>query len=118
MLEGTRAFDIAWGTVTGGLCFALGFAALYLWLDARGRDRASLFGRAVDPDGGLHLAWAIFALVMGGSNLGCRYIDHYYLAGVHEGFFVLTLAVFAILGPYVRRAALTRRPWLDRRSEP
>ncbi len=114
MLEGTRAFDIAWGTVTGGLCFALGFAALYLWLDARRRGGDSLFGSVVDPDGGLHLAWAIFALAMGGTNVGCRYIDHRYLAGVHEGFFVLTLVVFAVLGPQMRRAALARRPELDR----
>jgi hypothetical protein len=36
---------------------------------------------------------------MGGTNFGCRFIDHRYLEGVHEGFFGLTLLVFAVLLP-------------------
>ena len=36
---------------------------------------------------------------MGGTNVGCRYIDHLYLSGVHEGFFALTLLVVGVLAP-------------------
>jgi hypothetical protein len=38
-------------------------------------------------------------MMMGGTNFGCRFIDHRYLEGVHEGFFGLTLLVFAVLLP-------------------
>ena len=109
MFEGSRAFDIGWGTVAGTLCFALGFYALRLWLDARASGDASLVGRATDPGRSLHLAWAIFALAMGGTNFGCRYVEHRYLAGVHEGFFVLTVLVFAVLLPNMLKAAQTHR---------
>jgi hypothetical protein len=54
---------------------------------------------ALHPDRRLYFAWAIFAMMMGGTNFGCRYIDHRYLEGVHEGFFALTLLVVAVLLP-------------------
>jgi len=109
MLEGSRAFDIAWGTVTALTCFGLGLATLFVWLRSRRTGAASLFGAATDPGRGLQLAWGIFAMGMGGTNLGCRYIDHRYLSGVHEGFFALTLVVVAVLLPALaRRAARSR----------
>ena len=109
MLEGSRAFDIAWGATTGTICFAIGIALVYLWVTARRTDGPSVFGRAVDPSRGLHLAWAVLALGMGGTNFGCRFIDHNYLAGVHEGFFAITLVVYAVLGPRLIRLAFAGR---------
>jgi hypothetical protein len=112
MLEGSRTFDIAWGATTGTLCFVLGIALVYSWVTARRSGGASVFGRAVDPSRALHLAWAVVALGMGGTNYGCRFIDHNYLAGVHEGFFAITLVVYAVLGPrlaWLAVAALRKR---------
>jgi hypothetical protein len=99
MLEGSRAFDIAWGTVTAVICFGLGARTIYSWVQLRRTNGASIFGRALDPGRGLQLAWGIFAMGMGGTNMGCRYIDHRYLSGVHEGFFALTVLVIAVLTP-------------------
>ena len=103
MFEGSRAFDIGWGLVTGTACFALGIAALVLWIRARRTGGTSVFGAAADPGRGLQLAWSILAMSMGGTNYGCRFIDHNYLAAVHEGFFALTLLVFALFAPPVLR---------------
>jgi len=108
MLEGSRAFDIAWGALTGGLCFAIGIAMIAAWARARRTHAESFFGARVDPGRGLHLAWAAFALAMGGTNVGCRFIDHNELAGVHEGFFALTLIVYAVLLPRLARAMRAR----------
>jgi hypothetical protein len=114
MLEGSRAFDIAWGTITALLCFSLGLPALVHFIKVR-RGAAPLFGTAVDPGGKLQFAWGLFAMGMGGTNLGCRYIDHRYLEGVHEGFFGLTLIVVAVMLPllavhaYRRRASVATR---------
>ncbi len=108
MFEGSRAFDIAWGAVTGGLCFAIGIAMIAWWVRARASGEASVFGARVDPGRGLHLAWAAFALAMGGTNIGCRFIDHHPLAAVHEGFFALTLVVYAVLAPALLARELKR----------
>jgi hypothetical protein len=99
MFEGSRSFDILWGTVTGTLCFAVGGWVLVAWLRERGRGVPSIFGRAVDPQRKLMFGWALFAMMMGGTNFGCRYIDHRYLDGVHEGFFALTILVVTMLLP-------------------
>jgi hypothetical protein len=99
MFEGSRSFDIIWGSVTGTLCMAIGAWVLFTWLRERGTGAPSIFGAAVDPERRLFFAWGIFAMMMGGTNFGCRYIDHRYLAGVHEGFFGLTLLVVAVLLP-------------------
>jgi hypothetical protein len=115
MLEGSRAFDIAWGTVTGLICFAIGTALVTSWVQLRRTNGPSLFGRERDPGRGLQLAWAIFAMGMGGTNMGCRYIDHLYLEGVHEGFFALTLLVVAIAGPPAIRFVFSKRPLPARR---
>jgi hypothetical protein len=115
MLEGSRAFDIAWGTVTGLLCFGIGGVLVASWVQLRRTGGASLFGRERDPGRGLQLAWAIFAMGMGGTNMGCRYIDHRYLEGVHEGFFALTLLVIAVAGPPALRFVASKRPSRARR---
>lgn len=109
MLEGSRAFELAWGAITGTICFALGTIVIVRWLSARRSGAASLFGRAVDPQRRLHLAYGIFAMGMGGTNYGCRFIDHRYLEGVHEGFAAITLVVVVLLVSllFVRRSALT-----------
>ncbi len=99
MLEGSRSFDIIWGSVTGTLCLSLGAWVLFSWLRERGKGTPSIFGAAIDPGRQLQFAWGIFAMMMGGTNFGCRFIDHRYLEGVHEGFFGLTLLVFAVLLP-------------------
>jgi hypothetical protein len=115
MLEGSRAFDIAWGSITGLTCFALGLTALFYWLRARRTGDVSIFGAATDPGRGLQLAWGIFAMGMGGTNVGCRFIDHRYLSAVHEGFFALTVIVIAVLVPSLAMYAFRVR---ERRSSP
>ena len=110
MFEGSRAFDIAWGALTGSVCFAIGIAMIVSWVRAYRHGGESLFGARTDPGRGLHLAWAIIALSMGGTNYGCRFIDHNYLSGVHEAFFAITLVVYAVLVPrLLARAFRTRR---------
>jgi len=110
MLEGSRAFDMAWGALSGGLCFAIGIALIAAWVRARSGTGESIFGAPVDPSRRLHFAWAVFALGMGGTNVGCRFIDHHLLVGVHEGFFALTLVLHAVLAPrLIARALRTRR---------
>ena len=105
MLEGSRAFDIAWGTVTGAACFALGALVVAHWVRAWRAHGASLFGAAADPGRRLELAYGAFALAMGGTNMGCRYIAHRYLEGVHEGYAALTLVTVAVLVPALVIAA-------------
>ncbi len=103
MLEGSRTFDIAWGATTGTVCMILGAISLALWLRARRTGEPSLFGAAIDPKRRLQFAYAIFAMVMGGTNYGCRFIDHRYLEAVHEGWFVLTVVIVATLGTLLAR---------------
>jgi hypothetical protein len=110
MLEGSRAFEIAWGAIAGTICFTLGTVVIARWLSARRSGAASIFGRAVDPHRRLHLAYGIFAMGMGGTNYGCRFIDHRYLEGVHEGFAAITFVVVALLVSRLvrrRRTAVT-----------
>jgi hypothetical protein len=110
MLEGSRTFDIIWGTVAGGLCFTLGLMTLAWLVKAHRTGTASLFGSALDPHRRLNFGWGLFAMFMGGTNVGCRYVEHDYLPGVHEGFFVLTLLLVVVLAPVlVRQTVATRR---------
>lgn len=97
MLDGSRAFELTWGAVAGTICFALGAIVIARWVAARRSGAASIFGSAVDPKRRLHLAYGIFAMAMGGTNYGCRFIDHRYLEGVHEGFAAITLVVVVLL---------------------
>ncbi len=109
MLDGSRTFEIVWGAVAGTLCVALGALVVADWLRVRHTAAPSIFGRRLDPGRGLELAYGIFTLAMGGTNYGCRFIDHAYLRGVHEGYFALTLAVVALVAPgYLLRGRARR----------
>ena len=108
MLEGSRAFDIAWGTATASVCFAIGACVVAHWVRGWRGQGPSVFGAGVDPKRRLELAYGAFALAMGGTNVGCRYIAHNYLEGVHEGYAALTVVVVAVLVPALALAA--RRP--------
>jgi len=98
MLDGSYAYEVAFGATIGTVCFALGGAMVLRWLTARRSGAPSLFGTAIDPRSRLQLAYGIATLAMGGTNYGCRFIDHRYLLGVHEGFFSITVALCAIAG--------------------
>lgn len=95
-LEGDRAFGLAYGFVTGGLCLALAIPLLY-WL-LPGRER-SFFGPRIDPHRRLQTAYGVFCLAMAFTDVGCRAIPHGELAYVHPAFFVLTVALVVGLGP-------------------
>ncbi|HTW84230.1 MAG TPA: hypothetical protein VMD91_09205 [Candidatus Sulfotelmatobacter sp.] len=97
-LEGSRAFDVTWGLVSGALCLTLALPILWWSLPAH---RRSLFGRALDARGNLQLAYGIFAMAMAFTDAGCRLIPHGDLPWVHPTFFVMTLALVVGLGPRV-----------------
>jgi hypothetical protein len=109
MLDGSRTFEIVWGAVTGSICFALGTIVIVRWLSARRLGSASMFGAAIDPKRRLHLAYGIFAMAMGGTNYGCRFIDHRYLEGVHEGFAAITFVVIVLLVTVLANGFARRR---------
>jgi Na+-driven multidrug efflux pump len=96
MFEGSRAFDVAWGTATFAVCLVLAVTLLFWWLP---RPATSFFGERLDPKRHLQLAYGLFAMGMAFTNLGCRYIPHNYLEGVHEGFFALTVVLVVMLLP-------------------
>jgi len=106
LLEGSRAFDITWGTVTGCLCLLFASPALWWILPKHARR---IFPESIDQRQMLQFGWGLFGMFMGFTNFGCRFIDHRYLEGVHEGFFALTLIVLGVLAPLVLRA-LNRKP--------
>jgi hypothetical protein len=105
-IEGSRAFDIAWGTLTGCLCLSLAIPTLWWMLPKHAR---AIFPASVDPKQHLQLAYGIFTMGMAFTNFGCRFIDHRYLLGVHEGFALITLAVVLVMTPLVTRAAFFKR---------
>jgi hypothetical protein len=107
-IEGSRAFDITWGTVTGCLCLLVAAPTLWWILPKHAR---SIFPESIDPQRRLQFGWGIFGMFMAFTNFGCRFIDHRYLEGVHEGFFAITLIVLAVLAPLVVRA-IRRQPAL------
>jgi hypothetical protein len=103
-LEGSRAFDLTWGLVSGAVCLALAVPILWWSLPAH---RRSLFGRAIDPHGNLQVAYGVFAMAMACTDVGCRAIPHGELPFVHPTFFLITLALVAGLAP--RIALVARR---------
>jgi hypothetical protein len=111
-IEGSRAFDITWGVVTGSLCLALAAPLLWWWLPAH---RRSFFGTAIDPHYRLQLAYGLFCMAMMGTNVGCRVIDHDDLPLVHPTFFLITVALAAGLGP--RILWMLARPERDAQSQ-
>jgi hypothetical protein len=105
-IEGSRAFDMAWGLVSGGLCLALAVPVLWWWLP---EHRRAFFPRAVDPRYRLQLAYGLFCMAMAGTNLGCRLIPHDDLPLVHPAFFLITVALLAAFGPRVAALAVRAR---------
>ncbi|HEY0615138.1 MAG TPA: hypothetical protein VGC96_10875 [Candidatus Elarobacter sp.] len=106
-IEGSRAFDLAWGLITGAFCLALAIPILWWSLP---EHRRAFFGAAVDPDGRLQLAYGLFCMAMAGTNVGCRAIPHDDLPFVHPAFFSITVALLAALGPRVIVLAVRRSP--------
>lgn len=106
MLEGTRAFDLAWGATTGLLCFSV--AVPVLWWVLPGHLR-SFFGTRIDPHARLQLAYGIFAMAMAFTNVLCRAIPHAYLDYVHETFALMTAVLLATMGPRVAYMLLENR---------
>jgi hypothetical protein len=95
-IEGTRTFDVIWGTVAAAILFLIGWNALYWW---QPEHRVRLFGPNVDPTMRLQFYWGLLAMMMAGTNVGCRYIPHAFLESVHLGFAMITLAIVLVLGP-------------------
>jgi hypothetical protein len=106
-LEGSRDFDIIWGTVTAAISFAIGFPLLWWWLP---KYRRSVFGPRIDPHLYLQMGYGLMCMAMTGTNALCRYIDHGYLEFVHPTFAFITLGLVLILVPLVYRTARTPRP--------
>jgi hypothetical protein len=90
------------------------FASPTLWWILPKHSRR-IFPESLDPGQQLQFGWGIFGMFMAFTNFGCRFIDHRYLEGVHEGFFALTLIVLAVLAPLVVRA-LGRKPVVTART--
>jgi hypothetical protein len=101
-MEGSRAFDVAWGLVAAATCLALAVPMLWWWLP---EHRRSFFGHAIDPRYRLQLGYGLFCMAMAGTNLGCRAIPHDDLPLVHPTFFLITAALVVALGP--RAIAMT-----------
>jgi hypothetical protein len=105
-LEGDRAFDLIWGTVSGALSLAVAIPLLWWWLP---KHRLSVFGRAIDPTYRLQLGYGLFAMAMFGTNFFCRYIPHGFLEYVHPTFALITVLLVLGLGPRVVYLALNHR---------
>lgn len=97
-LEGTRDFDLIWGTATALLSFALAFPILWWYLPAH---RRSFFGSKIDPSYRLQLAYGLFCMAMVFTNALCRYIDHGFLEYVHPTFALITIALAVGLTPRI-----------------
>ncbi|MGP6158425.1 MAG: hypothetical protein ACLPYS_13130 [Vulcanimicrobiaceae bacterium] len=106
MLEGSRAFDITWGTLTAAACLVPAAIVLTRWFR---RGLPSVFGAATDPRRRLEGAWGVFGMVMGSTNFGCRFVRHGHLPGVHEGYALITLTYLVVVGPPVARVVAS---WL------
>lgn len=110
-IEGSRAFDLTWGLVSGAICLALAVPILWWWLP---EHRRSFFSPAVDPRNSLQLAYGLFCMAMAGTNIGCRAIAHDDLPYVHPTFFLITVALVVTLAPRVVAMALHRDALADR----
>lgn len=115
-IEGTRTFDVIWGTVAAAILFLIGWNVLYWW---QPEHRVRLFSPNVDPTMRLQFYWGLLAMVMAGTNVGCRYVPHAFLESVHFGFAIITLTIVLVLGPrtlflavagYRRRRISGRKP--------
>ncbi|HEX3462813.1 MAG TPA: hypothetical protein VHS78_02000 [Candidatus Elarobacter sp.] len=97
-IEGSRAFDVTWGLVSGALCLALAVPMLWWWLP---EHRRAFFPRAVDPAYRLQLAYGLFCMAMAGTDIGCRLIPHDGLPMVHPAFFLITVALVLAFAPRI-----------------
>ncbi len=111
-MEGSRAFELTWGLTAGAICLAVAIPVLWWWLPAH---RRSFFGRALDPDGRLQLAYGVFAMAMAFTNVGCRVIPHDDLPLVHPTFFLITVALVLGLAPRVLVLAFRHAPGRESR---
>lgn len=105
LIEGSRSFNIAYGTITALISLALAFPVLLWWLP---EHRRSFFGTAIDPSYKLQLGYGLFCMAMMGTNLGCRYIPHGHLAYVHATFAIITFALTIALTPRILYMLVTR----------
>ena len=105
-LEGSRDFDLIWGTVTAAISFALAYPVLWWWLP---EHRRSLFGSQIDPNMRLQLGYGLLCMAMCFTNALCRYIDHGELEYVHPIFAFITLVLVLLLTPLISRTALSAR---------
>jgi hypothetical protein len=105
-MEGSRAFDVAWGLVTAAACLAVAVPMLWWWLP---EHRRAFFARAIDPRYRLQLGYGLFGMAMAGTNAGCRVIPHDDLPFVHPTFFLITVAFVLAFAPRVLVMALGSR---------
>ncbi len=106
-LEGSRAFSIAFGTLTSAACLSLALPILYWCLPA---SRKWIFGARDGRSLALQVGYGVLSISMGFADALCRYIPHRRLGNVHEVFFLTTISLIVILGPRVY--PLFRRPAL------
>lgn len=105
-LEGSPAFDVLFGTLTGAACLALAIPILW-WVLPKSRRR--LFSERIDPHQYLQLAYGIFCMSMAFTDMLCRFIPHRPLGWVHPSFFLTTVALVAFLGPQLAVVAFRGR---------
>ena len=103
-LEGDRAFDLIWGTLSGLAALGVAVPLLVWWLP---RYRRSVFGSAIDPKYRLQGAYGVFGMAMFGTDFFCRFIPHGFLEYVHPTFALITLLYVAGIAP--RLIVLARR---------
>ena len=98
IFEGSRSFDIVFGTITGLACLSVAVPILWWSLPSH---RRRLFSTAVDPRGYLQIAYGVFCMAMAWADALCRYIPHRPLGMVHPSFFATTLIIVFVIGPRV-----------------
>lgn len=107
ILEGSRAFDIVLGTITGLVCFTVAAPILWWSLPAH---RRRIFAPAADRYGAVQIAYGVFCMAMAWADALCRYIPHGPLGPVHPAFFLTTTLIVVVVGPRVVVAATRRQP--------
>jgi hypothetical protein len=105
-IEGSRAFNIAFGTTTSLLCLAVAVPILWWVLP---KHRVWLFSPELDGDQRIQLAYGVFCMSMAFTDALCRYIPHQPLPWVHPAFFFTTVLIVAGIGPRVAYLIYTRR---------
>lgn len=99
--EGSRLFDIAFGSFNAAVCLAVALPTL-TWCLAR--FRRWIFTERLDPSQFMQASFGVFGIAMAIANALCRYIPHRPLALVHPTFFVTTISFALFLAPFVLAA--------------